>query len=75
MKNTSMETFLRTIPNGDPVHVSIRNVAIRKDMSTGLPDNQPPQFGDSVIAPAVLYVYRNGMSKLSFPTGADCLLA
>jgi hypothetical protein len=75
MKDTSMDSFLRTIPNGTPVHVSIQNVAVRKDMSTELLDNQPPIFGDSVVAPAVLYVYRDGSTKLIHPVGQDCLLA
>jgi hypothetical protein len=76
MKTTSMDSFLRTIPNGVPVHVSIQNVAVRKDAVSGLPDNLPPIFGDTVLSPAVLYTYSNGRTKLCLgPAEAECLLA
>jgi hypothetical protein len=64
MKDTSLDSFLRTIPNGNPVHVSIQNVAVRKDISSDQPVNQPIFNGDTVFAPAVLYLYRNGSTKL-----------
>jgi len=75
MNTASMESFLRTIPNGKPVHVSIQNVAVRLDAMSQTPDNLPIANGDIVLAPAILYIYSNGRSQLCLPGTAGQWLA
>jgi hypothetical protein len=60
----SMDTFLRTIPNGKAVHVSIHNIAVSRIESSLTTDNAPIGPDSGVLCPCVLVTYQDGTTRL-----------
>jgi len=61
----TMEQFLRTIPNGQAVHLSIHNVAVAGSQDTLKPTGEVCSEATWMLAPAVLRIGQQGHATLT----------